>query len=99
MQALLDRYVNYLVIKLGDVDQLGSAQKALQAIGAPAVEPLLAVLNGDDGWYARRAAVRALGEIGDARAVDPLCVTLCYDSCAKPRWRPFKRSVPLLSRR
>jgi HEAT repeat protein len=79
VQALLDRYVNYLVIKLGDVDQLGSAQKALQAIGAPAVEPLLAVLNGDDGWYARRAAVRALGEIGDARAVDPLCVTLCYD--------------------
>jgi HEAT repeat protein len=44
-------------------------------IGAPAVEPLIAVLR-DRGWGGRRAAAEALGQIGDARAVEPLIAAL-----------------------
>jgi HEAT repeat protein len=44
---------------------------ALGKIGSPAVEPLIAALK-DKDWSSRERAVVALGEIGDARAVEPL---------------------------
>ena len=45
-------------------------------IGAPAVEQLIAALDSVD----RESAARALGEIGDARAVDPLVEVVKGDS-------------------
>ncbi len=39
--------------------------------GAPAVEPLIAALKGENKLV-RKAAARALGDIGDPRAVEPL---------------------------
>ena len=44
-------------------------------IGAPAVEPLSAVL-GDEEWSVRQAAAGALGRIADACAVEPLVAAL-----------------------
>ena len=44
---------------------------ALVALGAPAVEPLLSVLQ-TGPWQARQQAATALGRIGDARAVEAL---------------------------
>jgi HEAT repeat protein len=44
-------------------------------IGAPAVEPLIAALKGED-WRVREAAAEALGKVGDARAVEPLIAAL-----------------------
>lgn len=40
-------------------------------IGAPAVETLITLLT-TAGWGVRRSAAEALGQIGDARAVEPL---------------------------
>jgi HEAT repeat protein len=51
------------------------AVEALVQIGEPAVEPLIAVLQGDD-WMARRRAAWALGQIGDTRAMKPLIEAL-----------------------
>jgi len=45
--------------------------KSLVEWGEPAVEPLIKAL-GDGGAYVRETAVKALGEIGDERAVEPL---------------------------
>ena len=45
------------------------------AIGAPAVEPLIAALRDKNGWT-RRDAAEALGQIGDRRAVEPLIAAL-----------------------
>lgn len=47
----------------------------LSKVGAPAVEPLISALRHRDLAY-RTVAVTALGEIGDARAVDPLLAAL-----------------------
>ncbi|HAH20008.1 MAG TPA: hypothetical protein DCL49_03795, partial [Candidatus Omnitrophica bacterium] len=47
------------------------AYKKLVAIGTPAVEPLIRAL-GNRTYRIRCGAARALGEIGDARAVEPL---------------------------
>jgi HEAT repeat protein len=52
-----------------------SAVVALGKIGKSAVEPLIGVLS-DDNWRVREYAVRALGEIGDERAVEPLIKAL-----------------------
>jgi HEAT repeat protein len=49
--------------------------KECAAIGEPAVEPLIAVLLGED-WADSRAAAEALGAIGDCRAVAPLFAAL-----------------------
>jgi HEAT repeat protein len=60
----------------GDVCFL--AAEALSQIVAPPVEPLVAVLKGctgHDSWLAGWVA-RALGKIGDARAVEPLIPAL-----------------------
>lgn len=58
------------------------AMNALVRIGTPAVEPLIAALKGSEDvpWtvhanLARCAAAEALGQIGDARAVQPLIAT------------------------
>lgn len=44
---------------------------SLQRVGPPAVPALVPALR-DGSWRVRREAARALGEIGDARAVHPL---------------------------
>ncbi|MGO8685772.1 MAG: HEAT repeat domain-containing protein [Candidatus Dormibacteria bacterium] len=48
-------------------------------MGAPAIEPLAAVLR-DVNWQRRRAAAEALGRIGDTRAVEALVDTLAGDT-------------------
>ena len=45
------------------------------ALGSAAVEPLIAALGGKESG----AAARALGELGDARAVQPLIAALAYN--------------------
>jgi len=51
------------------------AMKALGRIGQPALDPLIKALKDEDGNVQLRSA-EALGEIGDARAVDPLIAIL-----------------------
>ena len=51
------------------------AGMALSAIGAPAVEPLIAALN-DKGSRVRKNAALKLGMIGDVRAFEPLVAAL-----------------------
>lgn len=52
-----------------------AAKRALVLIGRPAVEPLIEALRDEDPDV-RRAAAYALGDIGDARAVNALTVAL-----------------------
>jgi tetratricopeptide (TPR) repeat protein len=65
--------LNELVTALADEDySIGnSAADALVRIGNPAVESLIAALQSDNEDTLFRAA-RALGRIGDARAIEPL---------------------------
>lgn len=56
------------------------ATEALGDIGAPAVEALIAALKGGDTYEKRSAAAKALGYIGDARAVEPLIVELKFEN-------------------
>lgn len=56
-----------------DIDMRKAAWRALAAIGAPAVEPLLAALASGDAYS---WATRALGAIGDPRAISPLIAVL-----------------------
>jgi HEAT repeat protein len=51
---------------------------AAAAAGAPVVEPLIHLLSAEKGRLpaVRHAAIRALGQIGDARAVEPLIALL-----------------------
>jgi HEAT repeat protein len=59
-----------------DSDYLtGHTSDLLIQIGTPAVEPLIAALQ-DSRWEVRFAAARALGRIGDPRAVEPLIAAL-----------------------
>ncbi|HMS85316.1 MAG TPA: HEAT repeat domain-containing protein [Nitrospira sp.] len=58
------------LVRLHAVESLGKARSP------HTVEPLLSVLFNDRDSSVREDAVRALGEIGDARAVDHLCVTM-----------------------
>ncbi len=51
------------------------ASDALAKIGSLAVDPLIAALTKDNGWLSRMA-VNILGDIGDARAVEPLIAAL-----------------------
>jgi HEAT repeat protein len=72
-------------------------EEALVKVGAPAVEPLITLLN-DGSEYARPSAARALGQIGDPRAVDALVTALdlrgwttCVEAAValeKIGWRP-----------
>lgn len=47
-----------------------TAQEALVQIGEPAIDPLIASLQEPD--EIKRRAIRALGKIGDVRAIEPL---------------------------
>ncbi len=58
-----------------DSPALHEIPRALAKIGSPAVEPLIQASQHPDAETARMA-VEALGEIGDARAVDPLLAIL-----------------------
>jgi len=65
-------------------DKKRDAAKKLIKIGAPSVEPLIAVLNDADP-NARQYAAWALGDIKDSRAVEPLVKALNDESSAV-RW-------------
>jgi HEAT repeat protein len=56
-------------------DDMNSAQLALVAIGAPSVQPLLAVLQAPDANLRRRAA-KTLAVLKDRRAVEPIASLL-----------------------
>ncbi len=61
-----------VILGLGRDKRLADAAKeALTEIGAPAVEPLIALLK-DENKFVWQDAAHALGTIGDARAVEPL---------------------------
>ena len=69
------RAVDALAAILCDTDVLDAAFSALVTIGAPCVPALVATLK-DDKFSVRTDAAKALGQIGDARAVEPLIATL-----------------------
>src|SRR5258706_8013345 len=73
------------LIALLDHEDINIAQGAIESLArlraAPSVEPLIEALD-KDPWL-RFAAVHALGEIGDARAVSPLVGLLDDDSIAE----------------
>lgn len=69
------RAVNALIIEL-DGREKYSAAKALVKIGAPAVEPLIALIKDQ----CNHVIIDALGEIGDPRAVCPLIKALEFIS-------------------
>ena len=48
------------------------AAKALGEMGGPAVEPLIEALKSEVCYVRQQGVAKALGEIGDGRAVDPL---------------------------
>jgi len=50
-----------------------AATLALSQIGDQAVEPLIQALKNED-WLVQYGAARALGEIGDTRAIEPLTI-------------------------
>ncbi len=57
------------------------ARDALVAIGLPAVEGLIAMLNQHDlRGTARNCGIAALGEIGDARGLDSIIAALRYEN-------------------
>lgn len=72
-----------------DAEVLGRRINALVSAGAEAVEPLIAALD-NDSWQVRAGAVRALGEIGDSRAIDPLSALI---EGGEPGERPTSREA------
>jgi HEAT repeat protein len=64
-----------LLAALDDKDLEGSAGAGLVKMGAPAVEPLIALFKSPDAFRRQRIA-DWLGEIKDPRAVDPLIAAL-----------------------
>lgn len=72
------RAVEPLIEELGGRSECAVwiATRSLARIGAPAVEPLIARVQG--AWYCapRKAAVEALGQTKDRRAVEPLIAAL-----------------------
>jgi HEAT repeat protein len=76
-QAVDPGSITTFVTGLHDVDEnmRSRALSSLVAIGRPAVGPLLTLLEEKDP--ARGPAIEALGQIGDAKAVDPIisCLT------------------------
>ena len=53
-----------------------ASMSALISIGSPAVEPLIAVCKNNENSVVRKYAVEALGNIKDARAIEPLMAAL-----------------------
>jgi HEAT repeat protein len=76
---------------LGPAEGRQKAREELVALGAEAVPFLLSHIK-DPDWSARWEAVEALGNIGDARAVDALIERLVLDENRHVRWR----SIPSL---
>jgi len=62
-------------LKGNNEDLRQAAAEALGKIGTPAVDSLVSLLK-DSDWHIRQASAESLGKIGDARAVEPLIVTL-----------------------
>ena len=73
-------HVSALIIALGTNDRRAHTLVVddLVRIGQPAVEPLLAVMSNKDP-HIRAGAARALGKIGDPRALDALVFRLRFD--------------------
>ena len=69
------RAVEPLIVCLKDQQWSSSAAEALSKMGKPAVEPLIACLK-DQNVVPRFGAIKALGQLGDARAVEPLIACL-----------------------
>lgn len=69
------RAIEPLIDLLGDEDTGFRASYALSKIGIPAVESLLELLD-DEDFPHRNGVIDALGEIGDARAIEPLITLL-----------------------
>jgi HEAT repeat protein len=67
------------VLRGNDLIAYWDAERALVAAGEPAVPGLLEALTELSSW-AQSHALRALGRIGDARAVSTLLQTLAHDS-------------------
>ncbi len=77
--------VDPLVARLGESGPRAEpAARALAGIGAGAVEALVAAMR-DERAAVRRRAVESLGQIGDARAVDPLLALLREEADAEVR--------------
>jgi HEAT repeat protein len=74
------RAIEPLITGLKDRDKnvQWAATEALGKMGSPAVHSLIAALKDS---YSRKFAVIALGEIGDARAVEPLIAMLNDNDC------------------
>jgi HEAT repeat protein len=68
--------VNSVVGALRETDSRAAAAEILAILGAPAVPPLVQLLD-DNNHFIRGKAAEVLGEIGDGRATKPLigCVT------------------------
>lgn len=82
----IDSNVSALIIALRTNDRRTHTLVVddLVRIGRPAVEPLLAVLN-DQNPNVRAGAARALGKIGDVRALDALVFRLRFDDDVEVR--------------
>ena len=78
------RAVRPLVVALGDAPVRPTAVEALVAIGSVAGESLVAALGNQDPKV-RKAAVMALGRIGDARAVEAVVAAL-EDQDGEVQW-------------
>jgi hypothetical protein len=74
----LDCHPNDIIeILFSSFERRYAAMEALKAIGAPAIDPLIAVLKDrDKDAGTRAAAARALGEMDDTRLVEPLITSL-----------------------
>ncbi len=70
--------VSRLVHRLWIVHDQEPVYQELIAIGEPAVEPLIALLNTGEGMYPPYAAL-ALGRLGNARAIPPLFTKMQSD--------------------
>jgi len=85
-QALLGikdtRAIQPLINALGVSYGACEFRKALVNIGSPAVEPLILALS-SPSWELRKDAAIALGEIVDARAIEPLCKALRDEYCVE----------------
>ncbi len=62
-------------LRVGMPGERASTAAALAALGPGALEPLIEVLGSGD-WPARAGAAKALGQIGDRRAIDALSSAL-----------------------
>lgn len=67
--------ISQLINDLGNSARQDDTIDALVAIGTPAIEHLIDALN-DERWRVREGVAKALGRMGEKRAVEPLTRTL-----------------------